>query len=163
MIKFYHLPFLLTLLICFNLSAQENSPQILKTDQQDTTLVSTLDKSQPSEGFEPSEGSIVSSLDSLIEDSRKEPSSQNQDVNKTGIALKDLIYIGVFLVALATLFFRIYSRRKSVHHTKEIEEAKLEVQEKYEKKLEKLRLEQTKKEELAKLEAATEHKKTAFC
>ncbi len=87
---------------------------------------------EPSEGFEPSEGSIVSTLDSLIEGSRKEISSQNQGITIFGIALRDLIAFGALLVGLAGLIFGIYQYRKRVRDTEKTEKAKLKAKDEYE-------------------------------
>jgi len=76
------------------------------------------------------------------------------------VTVGNLIAFSAVLVALATLLFSIYVRRKSVRHAAEIERARREVEAEYEKKLEQVRLEQIKKEELARLEAVAERAQT---
>lgn len=134
------------LLSCFiitNLYAQENrAPQKPGIVEQDSAQVS------------------VSGTDSTNSAVRTtELATQDQNTEST-VAVKNLIALSAVLIALAGLILKVHNRRKSVRHTKEIEQAKLEVKEEYEKKLEQQRLEQIKKEELAKLEAVAERAQT---
>ena len=108
----------------------------------------------PLRELEPKDAVPDSLPENKVAEAKTEP---NQNRNSAGnIALRDLIALGAVFIALATLLFSIYVRRKSVRHAKEIEQAKLEVKEEYEEKLEQQRLGRLKNEERAKREVADE-------